>query len=149
MLQSAPASRLSTLIFLLVWLRSAIYLGVNLKRCWVPHDEGILAQAAERIVQGEMPHRDFKGPYTGGLSYFHAVAFRLFGVDLLVLGYVLFAFFLAWVPAGYAAAREFSEPRPAAGITLLGGLHGVFQITPPPYPHGSVCSSRLLALLLS
>ncbi len=95
-------------------------MAVNLKRGWVPHDEGILAQAAERILQGEMPHRDFEDPYTGGLSYLHAAAFRLFGVNLLVLRYVLFGFFLAWVPAVYAAAREFSEPWPAAGVTLLG-----------------------------
>jgi hypothetical protein len=100
-------------------------MGVNLKRGWVPHDEGILAQAAERVLHGEMPHRDFNDPYTGGLSYLNASAFWLFGVNLLVLRYVLFAFFLAWVPAVYAAAREFCEPLPAAGITLLSVIWSV------------------------
>ena len=119
MQEIAPTTRWSTVIFLSVWLISALYMGLNLKRSWVPHDEGILAQAAERILQGEMPHRDFEDPYTGGLSYLHAAAFRLFGVNLLVLRYVLFVFFLAWVPAVYAAAREFTQPLPAAGITLL------------------------------
>lgn len=119
-LEGAFTTRRSVLLFLAVWILSGAYMAVNLNRGWVPHDEGILAQAAERVVQGEMPHRDFEDPYTGGLSYLHAAAFRLFGVDLLVLRYVLFAFFLAWVLAVYAAAREFSEPWPAAGITILG-----------------------------
>ncbi len=119
MTETAATTRWSTLIFLFVWLLSAGYMGANLRRGWVPHDEGILGQAAERVLQGEMPHRDFNDPYTGGLSYLDGVAFRLFGVNLLVLRYVLFVFFLAWVPAVYAAAREFSKPWPAAGITLL------------------------------
>ena len=106
-------------ILMLVWLLSAGYMAANLKRGWVPHDEGILAQAAERVLQGETPHRDFDDPYTGGLSYLDAAAFRLFGVNLLVLRYVLFAFFLAWVPALFSIARQFSGPWPAAGITLL------------------------------
>ncbi len=117
--KAAPTTRWSLLIFLLVWSLSAVYMGVNLRRGWVPHDEGILAQAAERILHGEMPHRDFNDPYTGGLAYLDASAFSVFGAKLLVLRYVLFAFFLAWVPALFAAAREFCRPWPAAGITLL------------------------------
>jgi hypothetical protein len=70
-------SRWSVLPFLVVWLLSAVYLGVNLKRCRVPHDDGMPGQAAECVLQGEMPHRDFEDPYTGGLSYVHAAAFRL------------------------------------------------------------------------
>ena len=112
-------------ILMLVWLLSAGYMGANLKRGWVPHDEGILAQAAERVQQGEMPHRDFEDPYTGGLSYLDAAAFRVFGDNLVVLRYVLFAFFLAWVPALFSIARQFSGPWPAASITLLSVLWSV------------------------
>src|SRR5216684_7621997 len=102
MSQSPAKTRWSTLIFLIVWFFSIAYVAGNLRRGWVPHDEGILGQAAERVLQGEMPHRDFNDPYTGGLSYLDGAAFRLFGVNLLVLRYVLFGFFLAWVPAVYA-----------------------------------------------
>jgi hypothetical protein len=65
--------RWNVLIFLLIWLVSGVYLGLNLRRGWVPHDEGILAQAAERVLHGEMPHRDFNDRYTGGMTYVNAV----------------------------------------------------------------------------
>jgi hypothetical protein len=117
-------------VFLFVLcLLSAAYLGMNLKRGWVPHDEGTLGQSAERVMQGELPHRDFDEPYTGGLAYLDAAAFRFFGVNLMVLRYVLFAFFLLWVPAVFAIAWEFCTPWPAAAITLLAVAWSV-----PNYP---------------
>jgi hypothetical protein len=86
MSESPVTTRWSTIIFLLVWMFSVTYVACNLKRGWVPHDEGILAQAAERILHGEMPHRDFDDPYTGGLSYLNAAGFRMLGTNLLTLG---------------------------------------------------------------
>src|SRR5438067_2540949 len=109
----------SGLILLLVWLLSAAYLGMNLKRGWVPHDEGSLGQSAERVLNGELPHRDFIDPYTGGLAFIDAIIFKVFGIDLLYLRIFLFAGFLAWVPAFYAIACDFSSPWPAAGVTLI------------------------------
>ena len=121
--------RNSFVIFLLVWALSATYLGLNLNRGWVPHDEGILGQSAERVLNGEVPHRDFDEPYTGGLAYLDAASFHLFGTNLMVLRWVLFAFFLAWVPAVFGIAREFCSPWPAAGLTLLAVAWSV-----PNYP---------------
>jgi Dolichyl-phosphate-mannose-protein mannosyltransferase len=117
------------LIFSCVWLFSAVYLGATLKHGWVPHDEGILSQAADRVLHGELPHRDFDDPYTGGLSYVNALAFRTFGENLSSLRYVLFLFFLTWIPAVYTIARAFFAPWPSAGITLLAVLWSV-----PNYP---------------
>ena len=82
MLTALLAHRKSLAIFLLVWIFAAVYLGLNLNCGWVPHDEGILGQSAVRILHGELPHRDFEEPYTGGLGYLDAAAFRLFGVNL-------------------------------------------------------------------
>jgi hypothetical protein len=118
MSQSPAKTRWSTLIFLIVWFFSIAYVAGNLKRGWVPHDEGILGQAAERVLHGEMPHRDFNDPYTGGLSYLNAAAFRVLGINLLTLRIVLFMFFVLWVPAVFAAAREFSGPLASAAVTL-------------------------------
>jgi 4-amino-4-deoxy-L-arabinose transferase-like glycosyltransferase len=70
------------------------------------------------VLNGELPHRDFQEIYTGGLSYLHAFAFVLFGENLDSLRLVLFAFFVAWVPALYALARRFTSP-PAAGACVL------------------------------
>jgi hypothetical protein len=129
LLASFSTRQTSVAILLLVWLISAAYLAVNLNRGWVPHDEGILGQSAERVLHGELPHRDFNEPYTGGLAYLDAAAFRIFGVNLMVLRWVLFAFFLLWVPAVFAIAREFCAPLPAAGVTLLSVAWSV-----PNYP---------------
>jgi hypothetical protein len=109
----------SVVVLLLVWLFCGVYTGSNLKRGWVPHDEGTLGQAAERVLHGEMPHRDFTDPYTGGLSYLDALLFGLFGINLFWLRLFLFAFFLAWVPAVYAIARQFLVPWTAGGVTLV------------------------------
>jgi hypothetical protein len=129
MLEKPITSGTNAAVLLLVWLACAAYMGMNVKRGWIPADEGILGQSAERVLQGEMPHRDFNDPYTGGLSYLNAAVFRLFGIDLLWLRYLLFAIFLVWVPAFYALGREFFEPSIAGGITLIAVAWSV-----PNYP---------------
>jgi hypothetical protein len=106
-------------MLLVVWVLSAVYVGVNLKHGWIPHDDGAFAQSAERVLHGELPHRDFDEIYTGGLAFLHALAFRVFGVSLAPLRYVLFAFFLAWVPAVYYIASRFADEYSSAAITLL------------------------------
>ncbi len=103
-----------------VWVVSAAYVGHGLNRGWIPHDEGTLAQSAERTLGGELPHRDFDEVYTGGLSYANAVAFRVLGTNLLSLRLLLFAGFLAWVPALFYCATRFARPAVAGSVTLLG-----------------------------
>jgi len=127
--ETAPTIRWSMLIFLFVWLLSAVYLGANLNKGWVPADEGTLGQSAERVLLGELPHRDFHNPYTGGLAYIDAAIFKLFGINLLWLRLFLFACFLVWVPAVYTLARQFLAPWPAAGVTLVAVAWSV-----PNYP---------------
>jgi hypothetical protein len=97
----------------------AVYVGWHLGRGWMPFDDGTLAQSAERVLHGELPHRDFDDVYTGGLAVLNAGAFRLLGTTLWSLRVVLFAVFLAWMPAVYAIAGRFVRPIPAAMITLL------------------------------
>lgn len=118
--QELPASRVPAgIVLLLVWVLSAAYAWSLLDRGWVPHDEGAFGQIAERVLAGELPHRDFDDLYTGGLSYLHALAFRLFGVNVFSLRIVLFAFFLAFVPAVYSIARRFAFPFTAGAVTLV------------------------------
>jgi 4-amino-4-deoxy-L-arabinose transferase-like glycosyltransferase len=98
---------------------SAAYVGWHLGRGWMPFDDGTLAQSAERVLQGQLPHRDFDDVYTGGLAVLDAAAFRALGTTLWSLRLVLFAVFLAWVPAVYAIALRFVRPPAAALVTLL------------------------------
>ena len=98
---------------------SAIYVGAHVGSGWVPADDGILGQSALRVMQGQLPHRDFAEIYTGGLCMIHALAFRLFGVNLMSLRICAFLFFLAWVPAVYYIALRFTSPLAAGLITLV------------------------------
>lgn len=107
------------LIFAIVMLLSALYTAKELKRGWFPWDDGILAQSAENVLRGELPHRDYVEIYTGGLSYLNAAAFRLFGTNLASMRYMLFLFFLLWVAAFFYAARQFVSASPAGALTLL------------------------------
>jgi hypothetical protein len=129
MLESARAGRWSLIIFFLVWSFSAAYAGAYLNRGWERQDEGTLGQTAERVLNGEIPHRDFVNWYTGGLTYIDALIFKIFGVNLFYLRLFLFAVFLAWIPAVYAIARHFLDPWIAGGVTLLAVLWSV-----PNYP---------------
>lgn len=116
------------LILIAVFLLSALYMAKELKRGWVPHDEGTFAQSAERVLQGQLPHRDFDEGYTGGLTYLNALAFRLLGTNLASLRYAMYLFFLAWVPATYYVASRFVSSPVAGAVTVLAVAWG-----PPNY----------------
>jgi hypothetical protein len=98
---------------------SALYAAHGLKRGWVPADEGFLGQSAERVLHGELPHREYSEGYTGGLTFLNAAAFQLLGTNLASLRYVLFLFFLLWVPAFLYSATHFVSTQVAAALTLL------------------------------
>ena len=117
----SPGGRpqLRRLLLLAVFGVSAFYAFMNLDRGWIPHDEGTLAHSAERVLQGDLPHRDYDEVYTGGLSAMNAVAFTVFGVNLFTPRLVLFAFFLAWVPTLFYVATRFVGPPTAALAVLL------------------------------
>lgn len=96
-----------------------IYLGASLDRGWYPHDEGALGQTAERVLHGEVPHRDFDEPYTGLLTYVHALAFKLGGIKLTVLRLPLFAATLLWLACLFRIALRFVPPAAASAVTLV------------------------------
>jgi len=115
-------------LFLLIFLLSAAYMAYELKHGWVPSDEGTFGQSAERILQGEIPHKDFDEGYTGGEAYLNAATFRLLGIKLVSLRYVLYLFFLLWVPALYLIFLRFASVPVASALTLLAVAWG-----PPIY----------------
>ena len=106
-------------VLAVVLMVAGIYAGVHIGRGWVPADDGTLSQSALRVMQGQLPHRDFGEIYTGGLSFIHALAFRAFGVNLMSLRICVFLFFLAWLPAVYYIALRFTSAIGAGAITLL------------------------------
>src|SRR2546427_9736932 len=115
-----PESKRPTLIALgIVWVVSAVYIFGFIDRGWIPHDEGSLAQMAERVLNGELPHRDFDDIYTGGLSFLYAAVFKALGVNLLSIRTAFYLFILAFVPVLYGIAIRFAPPLIAAMVTML------------------------------
>ncbi len=104
---------------LIVWLSAAAYLVPRAGRGWIPHDEGLLGQSAVRVLSGELPHRDFDDPYTGGLACLHAFVFRCAGVDLYWLRATLLLVSLVYVPVVYSIAARVLSPAVAGVTTLL------------------------------
>jgi hypothetical protein len=123
-----PLSRTHLLVLLIVCAISIGYMATHLKRGWVPHDEGTLGLSAERVLNGELPHRDFDD-YTGGLTFVHALAFRELGISSGSMRIVLFMFFVLWVPAVFYVASRFCSAYSAGAVTLLAVAWSV-----PNYP---------------
>jgi hypothetical protein len=69
---------------------SIAYLALFVPRGWIPHDEGMIGQSAERVLNGQVPHVDYEEPYTGGLTRIHAQVFKRAGVDLIYPRWLLF-----------------------------------------------------------
>jgi hypothetical protein len=113
----------------IVTLVVAAYCWTRLGRGWVPHDEGTIAQSAERVLRGDVPHHDFIDVYTGGLSYLHAAALRVFGFDLRAPREALFVFLVGWLPVLYYCFARFVRPVTAGGLTLLAAMWSY-----PAYP---------------
>jgi hypothetical protein len=105
--------------FWVFWLLCGAYTAPFVYRGWIPHDEGTLAQSAERVLSGEVPHRDFDDVYTGGLTYAHAAGMKLLGVNLRTPRLMLFAAFMAFAAAAHAIARRVAPPLSAALATAL------------------------------
>lgn len=117
---AADDGRKQTLVSLaLAVLGGALSIWTILDRGWVPFDEGTIAQAAERVLHGALPHRDFTDPYTGGLPYLHALAMKVFGVSLMAPRYALFIAFALWLPAVWWLAMRFCGRRWAVAITII------------------------------
>lgn len=58
-------------------------------RFWWPMDEGVYAYVAQRILAGDVIHRDLVDLHAGLGNFINAAAFALFGEDLLSLRYPL------------------------------------------------------------
>jgi hypothetical protein len=114
-----PESRLGRLVFLATWLLTVAWLLPFVFRGWIPHDEGTLAQAAERVLQGELSHVDFDDPYAGGLAWLYAGAFLILGSRLASIRMVLLLFSVVFLACLYRVARRAAPPFLAAGATLL------------------------------
>src|SRR5258708_35149545 len=86
---STPPQKLSHIeleraTVVLLFLGCLAYLWAFRRFMSMEPDEGIVLQGASRILDGQVPYRDFFSFYTPGSLYLVAVLFRVFGNSLAV-----------------------------------------------------------------
>jgi hypothetical protein len=115
------------------WVAAAAWVAARLNQGWVPHDDGSFAQSAQRVLDGQLPHREFAELYTGGLTFLNAAVFGLVGDDLIWLRIPMFVLFLLFVPCCYAIARRFATP-PVALVTTAFAVAWSVPVYPAAVP---------------
>jgi hypothetical protein len=98
-------------------------------RGWYAHDEGTLGQSAVRVLAGQLPHRDFDDPYTGGLAILHALVFRIAGVNSNALRDHMALVSTVWFLGLFWLVTHWLRPVGAALVALI-----VVAFTIPVYP---------------
>jgi hypothetical protein len=66
-----------------LFVAGALISGFTILRRIDPFDEGIVLEAARRVMQGQVPHRDFLWAYGPADPYLMGGLFKVFGVSLL------------------------------------------------------------------
>jgi hypothetical protein len=95
----------------------------------IPGDTGALAHAAERVLDGELPHRDFDDPYSGALSVLNAASFAVWGEHVSSMRRIWIAAASAFCGLLYFAARRALNRSAALGVVLAAFLWSI-----PNYP---------------
>lgn len=93
---------------------------------WIPADDGGMAQVAERVLDGQLPHRDFEDPWTGGWGYLQAAWFKLFGVTLAALRVPIFIAWLAGIAIAFATVRVRQDQWLATLAALACGVWSLY-----------------------
>jgi len=108
---SPKSARLTDLLCIVLLIAFAVAVAYPRWRAWVDwRDEGLLAYGAVRVMNGEIPHRDFVSLQPPLSYYTSAAAFKCFGTSLLSLRlFGLLLFFLVPLLI-YYVARNFIGP---------------------------------------
>jgi hypothetical protein len=106
-------------------LGGALLIGPLVHLGWMPMDDGLLAHSAQRVLQGDLPHRDFDDVYTGGLAMLDAAAFRALGAGLFTLRVPLLIAFALWTTAVYSVAKRFTSTAGAALVAMVAAVWNI------------------------
>ncbi|MDQ3699298.1 MAG: glycosyltransferase family 39 protein [Chloroflexota bacterium] len=106
-----------------LWLSlAALYLLLTTTQPVNTHDEGVVAYTALRVLDGDVPYRDYWTFYAPGQTYALAALFRLFGASLGTLRIYDALIRLALVVVVFGLAKRVAPPSvaliPAVLLTL-------------------------------
>jgi len=112
---------------ILLFACSCLYLLAFLKVVNMEPDEGIVLAGAQRILDGQLPYRDFFSFYTPGSFYLTALLFKVFGSSIVVARGALVVFGASFAALTYVLARRACSQ----AIALLVGI--LVAMTAVPY----------------
>jgi len=110
---------------ILVFLFSLAYLCAFVRYSSLEPDEGILLQGGQRILEGQIPYRDFFSFYTPGSFYLVAALFKVFGDSFVVARLSLAVTGAACSVVTYLLARRVCSRTVsvfAAALTTVAGV---------------------------
>jgi len=126
----------SKIFFLLVLVLSLLYLFTSIRIGYNIYDEGIVVYGANRVLDGDIPYRDFWTMYAPGQFYMVAFLYKLFGINLFVVRVysAIINFFIAVLT--YLIVKKFTDYKIALlsliFTTLWMGGWGMFYGSPTP-----------------
>ncbi len=126
-----PWTRADAVALVTVLGISAALVWPEMFRGWFPWDDGAMAQVAERVLHGQLPHRDFDDPWTGGWSFMQAGIFRQFGTSLRMLRIPIFVVWMASLACGFRLVRRFTTVGVAGVVTLAWAVWSLFAFHYP------------------
>jgi hypothetical protein len=143
-----PAGRRrASLVAPLIFLAGVAISAFTIRRALDPFDEGLALQAARRVVQGQVPYRDFLWAYGPAQIYLLGGLFKLFGTSLIQWRIVRALVDGGVALVAYVLLRREAGPR----VALLGWLAAATAIAQPrtanPFAFAFLCA--LLALLVA
>jgi hypothetical protein len=145
--RAGAAALLGRFRYPLLFAAGALLSGLTILNGINPHDEGLVLQAAARIVNGELPYRDFYANYGPGQYYLDGALDFVFGPSLLTWRIVRVALDALVAVLAYALVRrEGSEP-----LALLAWVAALFAMAHPTLPHPNAAALALAfgAILLA
>jgi hypothetical protein len=102
---------------LLVVMTSTVVMIAYHNRFWAPADEGNYAHVAERLLSGQVLHRDIQDVHAGYINFVNAAAFSLFGVRMVSMRYPLALLTIIQAGLMFTVLR-----RGGVAAALIGGL---------------------------
>jgi hypothetical protein len=114
------------------------------------YDEGCLAYGAERVLDGEIPNRDFVSLQPPLSFYTVAAAFKFFGTSLITLRTLGLCIYMVIALLVYAISRRLTGPVLALMAAMLAATLGMpfFNFTPFAVWHGIAASLMTILFIL-
>lgn len=145
----AQSSLVLDLVCVALLISFAIIIAYPRWRAWVDwRDEGLLAYGAVRVMNGEIPHRDFVSVQPPLSYYTAAIVFKLFGTSLLSLRVFGLSIFLLLPLLIYAVARKFVGPLASLGAAAPACILGMPYMRFVPFAVWQGITVSFAAMLL-